>query len=85
MAAAFIADPPTGPCVDDPVHGGCRLVLVGDVHDAWGPRDVAALRHLSPSMVLFVGDFGNEAVKIVADVAALDMPKAVILGNHDAW
>lgn len=81
----------TNPPTEEPPHGGrrlhgCyRLVLVGDVHDAWGPRDAAALRHLSPSMVLFVGDFGNEALKIVAEVAALNLPKAVILGNHDAW
>eukprot|EP00955_Chlamydomonas_euryale_P107171 365747-Chlamydomonas_euryale.AAC.48 len=36
-------------------------------------------------MVLFVGDFGNEVVGLVAKIAALELPKAVILGNHDAW
>ena len=46
----------------------CRLVIVGDVHDAWGPRDVAALQHLAPDMVLFVGDFGNENLKLVSEV-----------------
>jgi uncharacterized protein (TIGR04168 family) len=35
--------------------------------------------------VLLVGDFGNESVEIVRQIAALDIPKAVILGNHDAW
>jgi uncharacterized protein (TIGR04168 family) len=32
-----------------------------------------------------VGDIGNEAVHLVQQIAALDLPKAVILGNHDAW
>jgi hypothetical protein len=31
------------------------------------------------------GDFGNEAISLVADIAGLDLPKAAILGNHDAW
>lgn len=63
-----------------------RLAIVGDVHDAWGPRDEAALRCISGlSMVLFVGDFGNENVRLVKHVSELPLPKAVILGNHDAW
>jgi uncharacterized protein (TIGR04168 family) len=32
-----------------------------------------------------VGDFGNEAVEVVRKVAAVSIPKAVIMGNHDAW
>ena len=65
-----------------------RLAIIGDVHDAWGPRDEAALKQgaLSDvSCVVFVGDFGNENVRLVKTVSQLDMPKAVILGNHDAW
>jgi len=31
------------------------------------------------------GDFGNENTSIVADIATLEIPKAAILGNHDAW
>jgi len=31
------------------------------------------------------GDFGNENVDLVRDVSKLDLPKAVILGNHDCW
>ncbi|KAG8495366.1 hypothetical protein CXB51_013049 [Gossypium anomalum] len=31
------------------------------------------------------GDFGNENLELVQDVAALNFPKAVILGNHDSW
>ncbi|KAK8351757.1 hypothetical protein V6Z12_A05G054000 [Gossypium hirsutum] len=30
-------------------------------------------------------DFGNENLELVQDVAALNFPKAVILGNHDSW
>jgi hypothetical protein len=31
------------------------------------------------------GDFGEENVELVRDISNLDFPKAVILGNHDAW
>ena len=31
------------------------------------------------------GDFGNENVDLVREVSKLDLPKAVILGNHDCW
>jgi uncharacterized protein (TIGR04168 family) len=34
---------------------------------------------------LLVGDFGNESVEVVRSIAQLSLPKAVILGNHDAW
>jgi uncharacterized protein (TIGR04168 family) len=36
-------------------------------------------------LVLFVGDFGNEAVDVVRQIASIDIPKAAIMGNHDAW
>jgi uncharacterized protein (TIGR04168 family) len=63
-----------------------RLAIVGDVHDAWSLRDEAALACISDlSMVLFVGDFGNENVRLVKQISELQLPKAVILGNHDAW
>ncbi len=62
-----------------------RVAIVGDVHEQWDERDRIALQSLAPDLVLFVGDFGNEAVSIVQQVASLDLPKAVILGNHDAW
>lgn len=58
---------------------------MGDVHDAWSAADAAALAAVGADMALFVGDFGNENVQVVQQVAAIDMPKAVILGNHDAW
>ncbi|WP_030006817.1 TIGR04168 family protein [Picosynechococcus sp. NKBG042902] len=62
------------------------IAVVGDVHDQWDAvGDRQALEILGVDLVLFVGDFGNEAVKLVQQVADLPFPKAVILGNHDAW
>ncbi len=61
------------------------VALVGDVHDQWSEADALALHRLAVDCVLFVGDFGNEAVELVRQIAAIDLPKAVILGNHDAW
>ncbi|MBD0269347.1 MAG: TIGR04168 family protein [Cyanobacteria bacterium Co-bin8] len=62
-----------------------RIAVVGDVHDQWSPEDAIALHHLAIDLVLFVGDFGNEAVGVVRQIAALEQPKAAIFGNHDAW
>ena len=62
-----------------------RIAIVGDVHDRWEEADAIALEHLGVDLVLFVGDFGNEAVELVSRIAALDRPKAAIFGNHDAW
>ena len=62
-----------------------QIAVVGDVHDRWEREDELALKHLGIDLVLFVGDFGNESVEVVRQVASVDLPKAVILGNHDAW
>lgn len=62
-----------------------RIAVVGDVHDQWGEPDALALAHLKVDLLLMVGDFGNESVMLVRQIAQLDIPKAVILGNHDAW
>ena len=62
-----------------------KIAVVGDVHDQWEPEDEFALKHLGVDLVLFVGDFGNEAVEVVRAIARVDLPKAVIFGNHDAW
>ena len=61
------------------------IAVVGDVHDQWEEEDEATLKQLGVDLVLLVGDFGNEAVSVVKLVANLSLPKAVILGNHDAW
>ena len=62
-----------------------RIAVVGDVHDQWDDTDASALQNLGVDLVLFVGDFGNESVPIVRAIANLDLPKATIFGNHDAW
>ncbi|MBP0016318.1 MAG: TIGR04168 family protein [Cyanobacteria bacterium SBLK] len=62
-----------------------KIAVVGDVHDQWEAEDRIALEQLGIDLVLFVGDFGNEAIAIVREVAATPIPFAAILGNHDAW
>lgn len=62
-----------------------KIAVVGDVHDQWEEADGIALQHLDVDLVLFVGDFGNESVSVVQAIASLDIPKAAIMGNHDAW
>ncbi|GAP94905.1 TIGR04168 family protein [Leptolyngbya sp. NIES-2104] len=62
-----------------------KLAAIGDIHDRWEPEDEAALRFLGVDLALFVGDFGNESVNIVKLVAEMQIPKAAIMGNHDAW
>ncbi|KAL5709769.1 hypothetical protein ACHQM5_020416 [Ranunculus cassubicifolius] len=55
-------------------------------HEEWTfSEDELALKFLRPDLVLFTGDIGNENVELVRSVASLQMPKAVILGNHDSW
>jgi uncharacterized protein (TIGR04168 family) len=61
------------------------IAVVGDVHYQWDSNDALVLNHLGVDLVLFVGDFGNEAVDVVQSIAHLNIPKAAILGNHDAW
>lgn len=62
-----------------------KIAVVGDVHDQWEEEDGIALKHLGVDLVLFVGDFGNESVEVVRAIASLDLPKAAVFGNHDAW
>lgn len=62
-----------------------KIAVIGDVHDLWEQVDNAALKHLGVDLALFVGDYGNEAVDVVRRIAAVDLPKAAILGNHDAY
>lgn len=63
-----------------------RIAVIGDIHDQWHEDDDRqALAALGVDLVLFVGDFGNEVVELVQQIADLPFPKAVILGNHDAW
>ena len=61
------------------------IAVIGDVHNQWDKQDDLALQHLGVDLVLFVGDFGNEAVEVVRKIAAVETPKAIVMGNHDAW
>lgn len=61
------------------------IAVIGDVHDQWEEDDAIALKQLGVDLVLFVGDFGNESVSVVQAIASLDIPKAAVFGNHDAW
>jgi uncharacterized protein (TIGR04168 family) len=62
-----------------------KIAVVGDLHDQWENADAQALHALGVDLVLFVGDFGNESIPVVAEIAALDLPKAIVFGNHDCW
>lgn len=62
-----------------------KIAVVGDVHDQWETEDGEALQRLGVDLALFVGDFGNESVPVVRAIASVNLPKATILGNHDAW
>eukprot|EP00741_Cyanophora_paradoxa_P019952 tig00021179_g19257.t1 len=60
------------------------LAVIGDVHEQWGPADVDVLRALRPDLTLFVGDFAEENEALIREIASYDLPKCVVLGNHDA-
>ncbi len=62
-----------------------QIAIVGDVHQQWNNDDATALQSLNVDLVLFVGDFGNEDLAIIDQIANLPLPKAAIFGNHDAW
>lgn len=62
-----------------------KIAIVGDIHEQWEPADHSALLALGVDLVLFVGDFGNESLTVVQQIATLPLPKASVFGNHDAW
>lgn len=61
------------------------LVAVGDIHRCWREGDAVYLERSRPDLALFVGDLGDEDVGMVEKIADIGVPKAVLLGNHDAW
>ncbi len=61
------------------------LVAIGDIHRCWREVDSVYLERSRPDLALFVGDLGDEDPEMVRRIAAIDVPKAVMLGNHDAW
>lgn len=62
-----------------------EILVVGDLHGCWCEEDTEFLERGTQDIVLFVGDLGDEDLSIVERIADLRVPKAVILGNHDAW
>lgn len=62
-----------------------KIAVIGDIHDLWELEDNAALQHLDIDLAIFVGDYGNEAVEVVRRVAAVNLPKVAVMGNHDAY
>lgn len=65
-----------------------KIVCVGDIHGQWGEGDEMALRSLHPDLVLFVGDYGNEDLRVTSRIASfasrVDFDVATVFGNHDA-
>jgi uncharacterized protein (TIGR04168 family) len=68
-----------------PLDRPLKIAVIGDIHDQWESADNIALEALNVDLALFVGDFGNESVEVVREIARLPLPKAAIMGNHDAW
>ncbi len=68
-----------------PKDSVATLTVVGDVHRWWRAADAIHLERTRPDLSLFVGDLGDEDVEMVGKVVELPVPKAVMLGNHDAW
>lgn len=62
-----------------------KIAVIGDIHDLWELEDNTALQNLGVDFAIFVGDYGNEAVEVVQRVAAVQLPKVAIMGNHDAY
>ncbi|WP_375340744.1 hypothetical protein [Okeania sp. SIO2C9] len=42
-----------------------KIAVVGDVHDQWETKDRIALERMGIDLVLFVGNFGNEAIAAI--------------------
>jgi uncharacterized protein (TIGR04168 family) len=65
-----------------------RIAVVGDVHLAFGPKDVAHLDAGAYDLVLFVGDLTGYAhrggLRVAKYVRTIRTPTLVIPGNHDA-
>lgn len=85
MAVLYGSSPVTSSMTQMNLNRPINIAVVGDVHDLWDSVDQMALQHLGVDLVLLVGDFGNESIETVREIASLDLPKAAILGNHDAW
>ncbi len=61
-----------------------RLAIAGDLHGQWDDSDEQLLYALQPDALLVVGDLSDGKTRIPQRLAALNLPLACILGNHDA-
>lgn len=68
-----------------PPRHGASLLVVGDVHNHWRQADREFVERSESELAVFVGDLGDEDVGMAAQIAAIEKPKVVLLGNHDAW
>jgi len=60
-----------------------RIAIAGDLHGQWDHTDEQLLEQLAPDALLVVGDLSDGNGRIPVRLAALPMPLACILGNHD--
>ena len=60
-----------------------RIAIAGDLHGQWDSSDEQLLAALAPDALLVVGDLSDGQTRIASRLAALDLPLACILGNHD--
>ncbi len=60
-----------------------RIAVAGDLHGTWQQMDHELLREINPDGVLFVGDLGESDIDLIRSIKELQIPTAVILGNHD--
>ena len=61
-----------------------RIAIAGDLHGQWDSSDEQLLEQLAPDALLVVGDLSDGQPRIPQRLAALTLPLACILGNHDA-
>ena len=61
-----------------------RIAIAGDLHGQWDASDEQLLERLAPDALLVVGDLSDGQARIPQRLAALPLPLACILGNHDA-
>ncbi|MFM7456188.1 MAG: TIGR04168 family protein, partial [Vulcanococcus sp.] len=61
-----------------------RIAIAGDLHGQWDASDERLLELLAPDALLVVGDLSDGQPRIPQRLAALPLPLACILGNHDA-
>ncbi len=68
-----------------PCDSSRKLWFIGDLHGHFDETDANFLGDRDPTLVVFVGDLGDENPRMAQRVAALQVPTRCILGNHDAW